>query len=93
MALINMMESFVAARLDELLRDYDCCKCESCREDMMAIALNDLPPRYVSTPKGQLFTRAGALLQQNAVDIEVALLKAIAMVGAKPRHDAASREV
>lgn len=55
--LINMMEHYVDERLSELLKDYNCCKCEVCLEDMKAFSLNRLPPRYVSTVNGQVFTR------------------------------------
>ena len=55
--LINMMEHYVDERLSELLKDYNCCKCEVCLEDMKAFSLNRLPPKYVSTVNGQVFTR------------------------------------
>ncbi len=42
MALINMTEIIVRQRLEELLKNYDCCKCEQCFYDMMAYALNSL---------------------------------------------------
>ena len=45
------MEDVVALLLDELIKDKDICKCEHCRLDMMAIALNKLPPKYIVTRK------------------------------------------
>ena len=86
MALVNMMENFVTNKVEQLLPEYACCQCDNCKEDIIAIALNDLPPKYVSTAKGELFTRANALLQQNAVDIDIAVAKAIEIVGKRPRH-------
>lgn len=56
--LINMMEHYVDERLSELLKDYNCCKCEVCLEDMKAFSLNRLPPKYVSTVNGQVSIRS-----------------------------------
>lgn len=85
--LINMMEHYVDERLSELLRDYNCCKCEVCLEDMKAFSLNRLPPRYVSTVNGQVFTRIKQELEnQPSVDLDVAVIQAIQHISAKPRH-------
>ncbi|MFR2153356.1 MAG: late competence development ComFB family protein [[Eubacterium] siraeum] len=68
--LINMMEHYVDERLSELLKDYNCCKCEVCLEDMKAFSLNRLPPKYVSTVNGQVFTRIKQELEsQPSVDL------------------------
>ena len=86
--LINMMEHYVDERLSELLRDYNCCKCEVCLEDMKAYALNRLTPRYVSTVNGQVFTRIKQELEnQPSVDLDVAVIQAIQHISASPRHD------
>lgn len=86
MALINMMESFVKAKLDCLIEGMDCCKCDECKGDMMAIALNDLPSKYVNTSTGELFSRVDSLMSQNNVDIEIAIIKAVNIVSKRPRH-------
>lgn len=85
--LINMMEHYVDERLSELLKDYDCCKCEACVEDMKAYALNRLPARYVSTVNGQVFTRIQQELEsQPSVDLDIAVIKAIEHISSSPRH-------
>ncbi len=43
--LINLMEETVLNKIDQLLPATDYCKCESCRMDMAAYALNRLPAR------------------------------------------------
>ena len=86
--LINMMEHYVDERLSELLKDYNCCKCEVCLEDMKAFSLNRLPPKYVSTVNGQVFTRIKQELEsQPSVDLDVAVIQAIQHISASPRHD------
>lgn len=85
--LINMMEHYVDERLPELLSGYSCCKCEVCMEDMKAFALNRLPPKYVSTVNGQVFTRIKQELEnQPSVDLDVAVIQAIQHISASPRH-------
>lgn len=85
--LVNMMEHYVDERLNELLDQFDCCKCEICLEDMKAFALNRLPAKYVSTINGQVFTRIQQEMEsQPTVDLDVAVIQAIESVVARPRH-------
>ena len=86
MALINMMETFVSERLDDMLKNETCCKCERCVEDMKAIALNKLPARYVSTHNGELFSKLDSTIRQNSMDIMVAVSYAIDCVSSRPSH-------
>ena len=87
MALVNIMESVVKQRLDEILETADCCKCETCYLDTMAIALNYCKPRYVNTLKGELLVKIDSTERQSAVDLEIAILKAIEIVKQHPHHN------
>lgn len=58
----NFTEIAVKELLPDVLEKYSknypgLCTCEKCLEDVMAIALNRLPPRYVSTDKGSILTQ------------------------------------
>lgn len=86
MALVNVMEQIVSDRLDVLLKNEECCTCPRCIEDIKAIALNKLPPKYVSTNSGELFTKLNASVRQSTVDIDIAITAAIAMVAKHPSH-------
>ena len=86
MALINIMEGFVEERIEDMLRNEDCCKCERCIEDMKAISLNRLPAKYVSTHNGELFSKLDSMIRQNAVDINIAVAEAIYLVAKRPSH-------
>jgi competence protein ComFB len=84
----NYMEDIVWQSLDTVLTNQeDMCKCKKCRYDIMALALNFLPPRYVVTEAGETFTRVKSLEQQFSVDIITAITNAIIIVSSKPRHD------
>ncbi len=87
MALMNMTEIIVKERLEELLKEYDCCKCETCFMDMLALALNQIKPQYVNTKKGELLKRIDAVSKQNSVDIDIAIVKAIEIVRNSPHHE------
>ncbi len=87
MALENIMEAVVKQKLDEALATSDCCKCEICYLDAMAIALNYCKPRYVNTLEGELLVKINSTERQNSVDLEIAVLKAIEIVKQHPHHD------
>ena len=88
MELTNFMENAVKNVFEEMLRNepyrsasFD----ERTQMDIMAYALNRLPPKYVVTQKGHLYTRVNELRQQFNTDIVVELSKAIEHVKAHPR--------
>ena len=81
------MEDIVSHKLEDLLKLMNLCKCEKCRLDIMAIALNDLPPKYVVTDKGELYIKIRELEQQFEVDVETAIVKAAMFVSKNPKHD------
>ena len=87
MALVNVMENIIDEKLALQLKDEKCCQCERCLEDMKAMALNQLPAKYVSTHNGELFTKLNALMRQNSIDINVAVSYAINTVSDRPSHD------
>lgn len=87
MALVNVMESIIDEKLATMLKEEDCCKCDRCLEDMKAMALNQLPAKYVSTHNGELFSKLNSLMRQNSIDINVAVSYAIKIVSSKPSHE------
>jgi len=86
----NYMEYCVEDMLLNMIRDKGfytkMCVCEQCRTDIMAIALNSLPPKYIVTKKGELYAKINTLQNQFEVDIISALTKAAAIVDKNPRH-------
>ncbi|HHY92663.1 MAG TPA: late competence development ComFB family protein [Firmicutes bacterium] len=81
------MEEAVASLLPQVAQRFpDACLCPRCRLDIMALALNSLPPRYVVTEEGEVYARTASLSQQYTADLTTALCRAFALVGASPRH-------
>lgn len=84
----NMMEDVVRDALDDVLEhEQDVCKCEECQLDIMAIALNNLPPKYAGTQKGELYSKLNTLSNQFLSDAYREITKAIAIVKNKPHHE------
>ncbi len=83
----NFMEEAVIHKTNDVLKIMNICKCEKCKLDIIAIALNDLPSKYVVTQIGELYMKVGELAQQFEVDIETAIVKAVVQVSKNPKHD------
>lgn len=82
----NYMEEIVFSLMKEILEDINMCTCDKCVNDIAAIALNDLPPKYIVSEKGELYSKIDALRQQFEVDVISAVTKAAVLVKRKPRH-------
>ena len=80
------MEQIVEVKLDEMMNLLVCCGCVLCRNDIMAYALNRLPPKYVVSTTGEVYTKMDALKTQHGADIVAALTHAVQAVSAAPRH-------
>lgn len=83
----NYMEDAVGYMLERLAPQYpDICMCDRCCTDMMMIALNNLPPRYVSTHKGDVLKRVEGMELQYEVEVLTETLRAMQIVGRKLHH-------
>lgn len=88
MELKNCMEDLVMQRLDNVINaNVKVCKCQKCRYDIAALALNFLPTRYVVTSMGETYSKLKSLDQQFHVDIVSAITQAIIIVLNNPHHD------
>ncbi len=84
----NYMEEAVRQVLDEILVKRKVkCKCERCRLDMAALALNNLPPKYAVTDIGRARTKLETTKTQFQIDIVRELAKAIQKVNENLRHE------
>lgn len=84
--LTNLMEKAVFSMIDDLHEKKEFHLCEKCRLDIAAIALNNLPPRYVATTRGSVYAKADLLNLQYYVDLVAEVSKAINIVVQHPRH-------
>lgn len=83
----NYMEELTMQVLDEIIsKDKKTCKCQRCRVDAAALALNNLPAKYAVTDIGRAYVKMEAVKAQFQVDVVKELTKAIEKVKNNPRH-------
>lgn len=93
MKLKNYMEIVVADALRQVLANMPhVCQCERCRLDMMALALNRLPPKYTVTHSGEVFTKLRMWDAGNQAKILTEVTRAAMQVGEKPSHAAPGKQ-
>lgn len=88
LVLINKMEEAVKDTVDQLYADGKTpgCLCERCRLDVIALALNSLPSKYVVTNIGNAVTNVALNSSQWQANLTMAVCNAIEIVRSKPRH-------
>lgn len=83
----NFMEEIVLSQIKDVLDDINVCTCDKCRMDIAALALNSLPPKYIVSEKGEVYSKINRLMQQFEVDVLAAITKAAIVVKRNPRHE------
>lgn len=87
MILHNIMEDKVIDITNDLMKgDKDFCCCERCKLDVVALALNNLQPKYVVNQRGELYGKVNMMCSQGDTDIVQAITRAIEIVRNNPRH-------
>ena len=86
--LINKMESAVRVTVERLFAQgrNPGCTCNRCRLDVIALALNRLPSKYVVTNVGNAVTNVALDSSQWQANLTMAVCNAIDIVHSKPRH-------
>ena len=85
--LVNKMETAARHEVDSMLaNNADMCDCSQCKLDIMALALNSLPPKYVVTRMGNAVTNVNLVSSQWKADVTMAVCQASEMVRKHPRH-------
>ena len=84
----NAMEDAVIDEAKSALKHMsDICKCDKCFYDVCAIALNTFPASYATSEQGELFKKAGVLLNAETRNkISAAVFDAIKTVKDNPIH-------
>lgn len=85
MILVNLMEELVISRLESTLMRFNCCKCNKCKKDIAALALNRLAPKYVVINRNDEEKRKAAEAEYGS-EVTGALVQAIMVVKKEPRH-------
>ena len=83
----NYMEDCVLELIPSVLNGMDICKCERCQMDIAAYTLNKLPPKYVATGKGHMYTKLDTMHAQFGTDIISIIAAGAKLISENPRHE------
>ena len=83
---VNIVEDVIKSKAYAFMERLGGCVCYRCVNDVIALALNALPPQYTVTHKGMLFAKVAAYENQHTADITAALTRACLSVKSHPRH-------
>lgn len=84
--IVNIAEISIAEKIDDVINRMNVCKCDLCRKDIMALALNNAPARYVAEENvpsilvSQYDNECGR-------EVVAALVKACIKIKTQPRHN------
>lgn len=84
--IVNAFEEVVKQNVLMMMEYMEMCSCEKCVSDACALVLNQLPPNYVTTRKGELLTQIPQTMREQHVDLTVKVVQALQMVKESPRH-------
>lgn len=88
MELRNYTETVVNEVLNEILATRnDICKCDQCRLDIMAKALNNLNPQYYVSNRGEVFSKILSTYLETRTKVVTEVTKAIMTISRAPHHD------
>lgn len=82
----NVMEQIVFDCVERNIDMLQCCTCPKCKADIVACVLNKIPPRYVTTEKGELFARVEQVGGEMKTEIMVEIIRAAEVVKKSPNH-------
>jgi glucose/arabinose dehydrogenase len=81
--MINVMERLVIQKLDAAIQKFNNCKCDRCRQDIAAMALSNLPAKYVVINPEDVDSY---IAKQDDAEVTSAILRAIFAIRTHPRH-------
>lgn len=84
---MNVMETFVKEIIVDYMKQYARCSCNHCIIDTMALALTNLPSKYIVVKKGSLSPLLHMYRTKYSVLISTEVLKACLAVGKSPHHN------
>ena len=84
--LFNIMQTLVERHADKYIKLFGLCTCPRCRNDLMAIVLNSLPPHYMVMKPSELQVQTDMFSNRHSGEITAQLMRACSIVLENPRH-------
>jgi competence protein ComFB len=86
----NYMEEIVRNCVSSILNNNPAyagvCRCEQCIDDIMAKALNNLKPYYITTKKGEVYAEYSSLETQHQAEVIREVINAVEFVTNNSSH-------
>lgn len=87
MGYINVMQVLVQEKATKYMQMFGLCTCKRCVQDVEALALNHLPPKYVVMAEHEMIPKLTFYEGKYSSDITAQLLQACKKVMATPHHN------
>lgn len=84
---VNIMDVLIDKRLDEFMNKFDTCTCDRCKKDVRALAMSNLPPKYIVMPNASYAPLISFYANKYQFNIITELTKACLAIISNPRHD------
>ena len=82
----NLTQAVVESKADKLMKQLGMCTCSRCKVDVTAIALTNLPPKYVVTQNRDILPLLSMYEEKYSVAVTVQVMNACRMVMKRPHH-------
>ena len=83
------MQMLVEEKVDKYMNLFGLCTCSQCKSDAIALALTNLPPKYVVMPEDELSPRLAIYEGRFNAAVTAQILRACKEVFEHPRHSEA----
>ena len=83
---INVMLVLVDEKAEKYMDMFGLCRCQRCLADVKALALNNLPSKYVVMPKGEVSPRVTVYEGRYSSSVIAQLVQACKVVMEHPHH-------
>ena len=82
----NLTQAVVESKAEKLMKQLGMCTCSRCKVDVTAIALTNLPPKYVATQNRDILPLLSMYEEKYSVAVTVQVMNACRMVMKRPHH-------
>ena len=82
----NLTQALVEAKADKYMKLFGMCTCNRCKVDVTAIALSNLPSKYVATKSREVLPLLSMYEGRYSAAVIAQVMTACKMVMARPHH-------
>ncbi|MEG0780798.1 MAG: late competence development ComFB family protein, partial [Oscillospiraceae bacterium] len=84
---VNVMQTMVEDKAEKYIKLFGLCPCPRCSVDVKALALNNLPAKYVVMHRGEMIPMLTVYEGRYSASVTAQIIQACKQVLQSPRHD------